>query len=97
MTLLQLPSDVGNSQKKHNTTIPDLRGRGFVVKRPDAQELLDIRNGSMTYEELLAYSENLEKEIFGKWIRETELRKKPDIKTAAVLLMDIQDAIWSNQ
>ena len=51
----------------------------------------------MTYEELLAYSENLEKEIFGKWIRETELRKKPDIKTAAVLLMDIQDAIWSNQ
>lgn len=36
------------------------------VKRPDAQELLDIRNGSLTLTELLAYSDMLEARC--KWL-----------------------------
>lgn len=34
-----------------------LRGKGVVVKRPDAQELLGIRNGDWSYEDLLEYAE----------------------------------------
>lgn len=39
------------------------------VRRPDAQELLDIRRGSMTYEEIVAYAEKMEKDIIR--LRET--------------------------
>jgi hypothetical protein len=31
-----------------------------LVKRPDAKELLDIRNGKWTYDELIAYAENMD-------------------------------------
>jgi predicted nucleotidyltransferase len=34
-----------------------LRGKGVIVKRPDAQELLGIRNGDWPYEDLLAWAE----------------------------------------
>lgn len=38
-----------------------LRDGEVIVKRPDAQELLNIRNGSLTYDELIAYADSLEK------------------------------------
>lgn len=34
-----------------------------IVKRPDADELLDIRNGAWTYEKLIDWAENINKEI----------------------------------
>jgi len=66
-----------------------------LVKRPDAAELLDIRNGALTYEEVVAWAESMDKEVREVWYKKTKLRKKPDIKFAALLLMDTQDLIWS--
>lgn len=66
-----------------------------LVKRPDAQELLDIRGGSLAYEEILAYSESMDKEIREVWYKTTKLPKKPNIKRAAEILMNVQDSMWS--
>jgi hypothetical protein len=34
-----------------------------LVKRPDAQELIEIRNGKWTYDQLIEYFDKIEKEI----------------------------------
>jgi len=73
-----------------------LRDEEIVVHRPDAQELLDIRNGSMTYEEVVDYAEEMDKAVREVWYKKTKLPKKPDIKFAARLLMDVQDLVWTN-
>ena len=65
------------------------------VKRPDSDELLRIRGGAWTYDEVLAYSENMDKEIREVWYKKTSLPKKPNIKRAAEILMIVQDSIWS--
>ena len=72
-----------------------LRDEELFVKRPDAEELLEIRNGSMTYEEVVAYAESMDKEVREVWYKKTKLRKKPDIHLAASLLMDAQDLVWN--
>jgi len=74
-----------------------LRDEEIIVKRPDAQELLDIRNGSLTYDELIKYAEAMDKEVREVWYKKTKLPKHPDIKFAAQLLMDIQDSIWNDE
>lgn len=71
-----------------------LRDGEIVVKRPDAEELLTIRNGAWTYEEVVAYAEAMDKEVREVWYKKTELPKKPDIKYAAELLMEVQDSVW---
>ena len=72
-----------------------LRDGELIVKRPDAQELLSIRNGAWTYEEVVAYAEEMDREVREVWYKKTELRKKPDLKFAAMLLMEVQDLVWS--
>jgi len=72
-----------------------LREGEIIVKRPDAQELLDIRRGVMTYEEVVDYAEAMDNEIRGVWYKKTHLRKRPDVKFAANLLMELQDTVWS--
>ena len=71
-----------------------LRDGEIIVKRPDAEELLSIRAGAWTYEEVVAYAESMDKEVRDVWYKNTDLRKKPDIKFAAKLLMETQDIIW---
>ena len=74
--------------------VESLRDGVVVVKRPDAAELLAIRNGSMTYDELLEMAKGLEAEI--KVLQKTtQLRQKPNTKFAAHLLMEVQDSIWN--
>ena len=65
------------------------------VFRSDADELLAIRNGAWTYEEIVEYAEQMDNHIRSFWYMKTDLRKKPDIKFAANLLMDVQDIVWS--
>lgn len=72
-----------------------LRDEEIIVKRPDAQELLDIRNGVWTYEEIVAYAEKMDKEVREVWYKKTNLPKRPDLKFAAALLMDVQDLVWN--
>lgn len=73
-----------------------LRDGEVVVKRPDAEELLTIRNGAWTYEEVVKYAEEMDREVREVWYKKTELPKKPNIKFAAQLLMDVQDLVWNN-
>lgn len=77
--------------------IEALRDGEIIVKRPDAEELLAIRNGKLTYEEILEYAEHMDHEIREVWYKKTELPKKPDVKIAAEVLMRVQEYIWDNQ
>jgi predicted nucleotidyltransferase len=72
-----------------------LRDGVINVRRPDAKELLSIRNGAWTYEELVAYAEDMDRQVHEVWYPSTKLRKKPDVHYAAKLVMDVQDSIWS--
>jgi hypothetical protein len=71
-----------------------LRDGNVIVKRPDAEELLAIRNGAWTYDELVKYAESMDKEVREVWYKKTELPKKPNIKFAAELLMETQELVW---
>ena len=73
-----------------------LRDGELIVYRPDAEELLSIRNGSLTYDDIVEYAEEMDREVREVWYKKTELPKKAPIKFAATLLMDVQDTVWSN-
>lgn len=72
-----------------------LRDGEVIVKRPDAAELLEIRGGSWKYEDLVKYAEDMDKQVREVWYKQTSLRKKPDLKFAAQLLMETQEIVWS--
>lgn len=74
-----------------------LRDGEIVVKRPDAEELLAIRNGAWKYEDVVAYAEKMDKEVREVWYKKTNLPKKPDLKFAARLLMEVQEIVWDEQ
>ena len=40
-----------------------LTGQGVLVKRPDADELLAIRNGAWSYEKMIEWAEQQDKEL----------------------------------
>lgn len=71
-----------------------LRDGQIIVKRPDAEELLAIREGAWTYEEVVKYATEMDEEVRNVWYKKTDLRKKPDIHFAALLLMEAQDLVW---
>ena len=71
-----------------------LRDCELIVRRPDAEELLDIRNGAWTYDEVVAYAEKMDREVREVWYKKTKLPKKPNLKKAATILMEVQDMVW---
>jgi hypothetical protein len=71
-----------------------LKGDGVIVKRPDAEELLSIRNGAWTYNELIKYAESKDKYIREVLYKKTDLRKKPNVNLATKVLMDCQEIMW---
>jgi hypothetical protein len=70
-----------------------LRGEGVKVYRPDAQELLSIRNGSFTYEEVLAHAEDLDKEMESLY-KTTKLQHSVDLDKADSILRIIYETCW---
>src|SRR5574343_74283 len=64
------------------------------VLRPDAQELLDIRNGKWSYQELVQYAEEKDDYIRNTLYKNTNLPKYPNIKKASDILMEIQELQW---
>lgn len=68
-----------------------------IVKRPDAQELLAIRNGAWTYEQLIEYAEYTDNRIQNELYHTSSLPKHPDLKFAAKLLMEVQDLVWQQK
>lgn len=65
------------------------------VKRPDAKELLAIRNGDWSYEQLLAFAEGKDKLIRETLYKTSHLPKTVDQKLAAKVLMEVQDLVWN--
>jgi len=65
------------------------------VYRPDAAELLSIRNGAWTYEEIIKYAEDLDNHIRNDLYTVTNLPKYPDVKLAASLIIQIQEMVWT--
>jgi predicted nucleotidyltransferase len=63
------------------------------VKRSDADELLAIRNGSMSYIEAMDYAEDMDNKIKILY-KKTDLPKYPDLTLAANVLLEIQDLMW---
>ena len=63
------------------------------VKRPDAEELKAIRNGLWTYDEAIAYAENMDKELDVLY-QKTKLRHSVDIKFVNKLYMDIAESYY---
>jgi predicted nucleotidyltransferase len=65
------------------------------VLRPDAADLLEIRAGKYTYDQLIDVAETLEnnaRELY----KTTPLRKSVDLKKAATILFETQELVWSN-
>lgn len=69
----------------------------LVVKRPDAAELLSIRDGAWSYERLVKYAEDMDEYVKNDLYKNTSLPRKPNIHFAAKLMMDVQDMVWSNK
>lgn len=54
-----------------------LEGKGVIVRRPDRDELLAIRNGDITYEKLMDYTRSVEKRI-DELYKTSSLQHAPD-------------------
>lgn len=67
-----------------------------IVKRPDAKELLDIRNGKWTYDMLISHAEQLDSEV-KSLIKTTKLNKQPDLIQLANIQLTIQQSVWSKK
>lgn len=66
-----------------------------LVKRPDAQELLDIRNGKWTYEQLLSYAEDMDKVKLEEAYKNTKLPRSVDRVFLNELLINTYLKYWS--
>ena len=61
----------------------------FQVFRKDAKELLEIRNGKWSYEQVLDYTEECDSKL-NKLYKTSDLPKKPNVKKVAELLLRVQ-------
>jgi len=64
------------------------------VFRPDHEELLAIRDGAWTYEKVVEYAVEMDNWIQNELYQKSELRKAPDVKAAAEMMLHVQDLMW---
>jgi len=64
------------------------------VFRPDHEELLSIRAGAWTYERVVEYAVEMDNWIQNELYQKSELRKAPDVKAAAEMMLHVQDLMW---
>jgi hypothetical protein len=72
-----------------------LRDGEVHVFRHDAAELLEIRAGKWTLEELLEWAEKKDDLIRNVLYKETSLPKRSDLKLATGVVLQVQDMAWS--
>lgn len=65
-----------------------------LVKRPDAEELLAIRNGAWTFDEMMEYWTDRDQYIREVLYKQTVLPKTPNIHAAAKLLIELREMQW---
>ncbi len=73
-----------------------LRGEGVIVKRPDRDYLLSIRNGAFEYEEIVARSDELVAELESLYST-TPLPHAPDVEKIDALLVSIYRDFWKQR
>lgn len=67
----------------------------YKVKRPDAKELLEIRDGKWTYDEIYSYAKDFDVKI-KEAAKKSFLPDNVDREKAAKLILEIQDSGWFN-
>lgn len=65
------------------------------VMRPDVEELLSIRNGSWSYDELLEWAEEKDNLVRNVLYKSSHLPKTVDLNLASKVLMETQDMYWN--
>ena len=65
-----------------------------LVKRPDAEELLAIRNGAWSFEEMMEYWQDRDQYIREVLYKQSVLPKTPDIHKAANVLIELREMQW---
>lgn len=73
-----------------------MRGEGVHVRRADRDELLAIRNGSLTYEELVAMAEDYERQLENLY-QTSDLPHAPDVGKINQLLIGIYRGFWAQR
>lgn len=68
-----------------------LRSGQVIVRRPDAEWLLSIRNGALDYQDLLGWARQAEQEL-GRAERESELPEEPDFGWAESMVVETTEA-----
>ena len=63
------------------------------VKRPDAEELLSIRNGAWTYDQIVEYAEDMNS-LVETAVDRSDLPKQGNLLLAAKVVLQVQDAVW---
>lgn len=65
----------------------------YIVKRPDAKELLDIRDGAWSYDRLKDYALQMDEKIKNA-VEISNLPENPDYESIKKVIIDIQDSSW---
>jgi len=73
-----------------------MSGQKVQVKRPDREELLAIRNGKLSYEELIALAEEYERQL-DELYEKSDLPHAPDIARINELLIGIYRDFWTER
>lgn len=66
-----------------------------IVRRPDAEELLGIRNGTHAYEDIVEWATEMDKLIRDVLYHESKLPKHSNKQLAEDLILSVQDSVWS--
>ena len=66
-----------------------------LVKRPDAQELLDIRSGSMTFDDVMNYFDEKDAYIRNVLYKQTALPRDMNIKHAEMISSELHHKIYN--
>jgi predicted nucleotidyltransferase len=70
-----------------------LRGEGVRVRRLDAKELLEIRHGAWTYDELMEFAETAEAHL-GSLYEKSTLRHSPDLHFLNNVCVELHELHW---
>jgi hypothetical protein len=73
-----------------------LRTGELNVRRPDREELLEIRNGLREYDELVAYAEGKLK-LLDELVPNSPLPEKVDEELLNKILIDIRDEYYATR
>ena len=71
-----------------------LQDKTVYVFRPDREELLEIKNGKWSFEQVIEYAENIESEL-DEIYQQSDLRSKPDLKGIAKLYKEICEEYYN--